>query len=413
MWTKWALSALIVACALGVTVLPKIRPGRWYIEPKTNSNFAEAIAWLDGRLDLPQHFLDTVLHEGKVYSVYPPAFTLISLAAIAPQKLVLEPGQPPFMLPALLVVLIFLPLPVLGFWMFARCTKDPVYTAMWTVYWLAGSALLPVLVRCEDGSMYYVNHVLSQTGLLLVLGDLAGRRRIWVALIGLVLASWSRQLMIAYLVPIAWVILRRLEPNRRLRWLVVTAVVAAIIIGGLMLLNTLKFGHPLESGYTYLFEQWLPKYHDAAEVHGLFSPRYAASNAWYMFCALPRADFELLPAFKLQWRPQDYGTSLLFTTPVVLFVLIDARRWWLDGLRRWWMLATVPVLVAVLCYQNTGWPQPGYHRFVLDLLLPWLVVVAGGCTTPRRTWMVAAMLAWSVAYFQMICQLELPGGGVG
>jgi hypothetical protein len=414
MGVQWLLSALIVGCAVGALVIPKIRPTRWYINGGTNSNFAEAVALLEtGRLNLPGHFLDTAEHEGKYYNVYPPAFTLISLALLAPEKAVLEAGQEYFMLPVLQFVVLVLPLPVLGFWAFARCTKDPARTAIWTVYWLAGSALLPTLVRCDNGSVYFVNHVISQTGLLLILGDLAGRRRIWVALLGLILAGWSRQLMIAYVIPIIWVIARQIEPSRRRRWLIVTAVVAGVLVGGLMLLDTLKFGNPFETGYGYVFDQWRPRYYSDETAHGLFSLRYIPSNVWYLFAALPRPRFEFIPAPKLDWSTQDFGVSLLLTMPVVVFVLIDARRWWRDGYRRWWMLATLPVLAAVLCYQNSGWPQPGFHRFALDFVLVWLAVIAGGPTTGRRTWVVATMLAWSVLYFQITCQIGLPGGGVG
>jgi hypothetical protein len=412
---QWLLSALIVACAVGVLVVPQIRPSRWYIDPLTNSNFAEATSLLlQGDLGLDAFVRDTVIYEGEVYSVYPPAFTFISLAMIAPQKFTLGPDDPPFMLPALLIVVIFVPLPILAFWMFARCTKDPARTGMWTLYWLAGCATLPVLVRCYDGSMYYVNHAVSQTGLLLIFGGLAGKSRIWISLIGLVVAAWSRQLTLAYVIPILWVVLRQRGGRSRLIGLIAVLATVGVIGGVLMLLNGLKFGDPFESGYTYLFEQWPPAYYeydDGQPTHGLFSVHYALKNLWYMFVALPGTQSQFLPALRFQWWPQNYGISLFCTSPVLLLVLFDVRRWWRDGLCRWVMLATLPVIAALLCYQNTGWPQPGYHRFSLDFVLPWMMVVAAGRPSPRRMWLVAAMLAWSVWYYQVACQLKLPGGG--
>ena len=54
---RWALSAAIVALIVLVMVAPKARLSRWYIYPGGNSNFAEALAWLDGRLDSGHVFL--------------------------------------------------------------------------------------------------------------------------------------------------------------------------------------------------------------------------------------------------------------------------------------------------------------------------------------------------------------------
>jgi hypothetical protein len=288
--------------------------------------------------------------------------------------------------------------------MFARCTGSPVWTAVWTLYWLIGSPMLPALERCGDGAMYFVNHALSQTGLLLLLGGVLSRPRprVGVSLVGLVLASWSRHLTFLYVVALLWAVFRRFEPGRRWPRLVAIALVAALIVGLPLVLNTLKFGHPLDAGYGYIFKDMQTAADTKVQQWGLFNLHYLQKDAWHLFCAVPGLSGELLPTLRIEWEFSEHGNSILFTTPVLLFILFDVRRWWKDGLSRWLMVPTAGVLVAILTYQNTGYYQPGFHRFALDFLLPWMVVIAGRTATPRRTWLIAVMLAWSVAYFQMV-----------
>jgi len=63
------------------------------------------------------------------------------------------------------------------------------------------------------------------------------------------------------------------------------------------------------------------------------------------------------------------------------------------------MLATLPILLAHLCYHSPGHLACGYNRFALDFLPVWLVVAAPWTRGDRRTWFTIGCTAWSVWYF--------------
>ena len=106
-------------------------------------------------------------------------------------------------------MLVALPLPCLGFWAFRQVLGRAEWAAVLTAYWLLGTPTLPALVDCQSGGINPLNHLLASGGLMLIAGDLLGRRRMWPAAVGIVIAVWSRPHMVFYgiaVLVVAWLV---------------------------------------------------------------------------------------------------------------------------------------------------------------------------------------------------------------
>ncbi|MHC4093426.1 MAG: hypothetical protein ACYSVY_24670 [Planctomycetota bacterium] len=367
----------------------------WHLHPGLNVNVAEARAWLAGRLELDdaagpmQRPWDTAVYRDKVYSHFPPAFTLLSVLVL--------PWSPVGFPHLLLVALLVLPLPGLAYLLFLRRTGRPLTATLVTVCYLLGTSLLPVVTwAVRSGQMYHVNHALSQVGLLIFLLELFGRRRIWLGGFALALAFWSRQLTLAYALPLVWMAYANV-PDRR-RWRSRVALALAITVGMVSLpltLNALKFGHPLDTGYRHVYAGREDKLSREAE-HGIFSLHFVPRNLYYTNLGLPRF-YDIGGHWHL--RPNMEATGIWWTTPLLIYLLVFWRRIGRSGPGRTALLAVALIWVALLCYHSTGWEQRGYNRYSLDYVPMMLALVAPYCQRGRLRWVTPAAVAWSIAYF--------------
>src|ERR1041384_8617084 len=73
---------LLLLIGLHLAVGQWLRLTEWRVRPESNTNFAEALAWRHGRLDLPARIHDSALYNGRIYSVNPPLFSFLSYAAL-------------------------------------------------------------------------------------------------------------------------------------------------------------------------------------------------------------------------------------------------------------------------------------------------------------------------------------------
>ncbi|MCK6456544.1 MAG: hypothetical protein L6Q92_08455 [Phycisphaerae bacterium] len=391
---------LLTLAGLQVALGPKVRLSQWELSGEKNAGVAEGAAWLDGRLDLPfsggdpRHDRphDTALFDGKVYNVFPPLVSMLT-AALGPLHRALL-GRADVWVPWTYVAIAFWPLPIVAYAVFRRQVGDAAWAGLLVASYLGGTAVLPNLCFARFGHLGQVNHVLSQVGLLIFAADVLGRRRLWPGLIGLAIAAWSRQMTLLYVLPLLWI--------ARQRGRFALAVIGLTVIAAPMLtLNQLKFGSPIDFGYRYIYEGRAADEPMAERClrYGTFSPRFAGENAYYLFAALPSAEWSLT---QLLVRPGTMGTSLLVTTPLVVMVLLGAAEWWRDARRRLLMLATLPVLAGLLCYHSPGFMQVGYNRFALDFLPVWLVVIAPQLRGGWRTGLTLGCTAWSLLYFQAV-----------
>ncbi len=386
---------------------------RWKQTTAWNPAFLEGLAWSHGQLSLPHRLWDTAYLESaeKVYNVFPPLQSLLGLAAVGLARL--SGDDAPFPETRLFPLLVFgLPLPIAGYWVFRRRTRSNLWGVVLTVAWLLGTAVRPCINEARNDGVHHINHLLSQIGLLLLAGELLGRRRLWLTLIGLAIAAWSRQLTIIY----AFAVLvaasypspereRRVQMprdthgNLLLTRLSLAFAGLAVIVAVPAALNWAKVGRPFSGGYELIY---VGRDHGLAKdvrAHGLFSPTFLTRNAYYMNAALPigRAEDGLLA-----WRPAEYGTSLWIGTPLLALALVGVRTWWREPAARAMMLCTLPVIAALLLYHGTGQRQYGYWRFSLDFAPVWLVAAAPWLASGWRRWVTLPCTAWSVAYFVMV-----------
>lgn len=387
---------LLLLVALHLVSSPLVELSKWTAAADSNSAVAEAVAWHDGRLTLPTRLHDTALFEGRIYNVFPPLFTLLSYAALGLGKpLGTAAGQ--FYAPWY-VILVALPLPLAGYWAFRKAGVRSAWAACFTFFWIVGTPILPCLVSARNGGISQINHLLSQTGIMLIAGSMIAGRRQWPAWVGLVIAAWSRPLAIFYALGMAMSYRRHPSASGRGRYIGL-ALAVAVALALPMGLSWAKFGTPLDSGYKYLYEGRVDELARAGQ-RALFATEFLPRNAWYMNCETPSWQ---LGGFGLRPDVSPHGASIWMTMPLLVFILIDARRWWAVPTQRAIVLSTLPIIAGLLMFHGTGYIQPGYYRFALDFIPAWLVVIAARCDEgARRKGVTIAAMAWSALYFNIV-----------
>jgi len=359
--------------------------------PRDNPQIAEAQAWWDGRMSLAERYWDTALVDGRVYTHFPPLFSIVS-AIFVP----FSEGVPRWAVFWLVVV----PIPLLAYLLFLQCARSPLPAATMTIGLVCGTSLWPVMNRVlVAGSPWFVNQALATIGNLLFLLDYTGRRRIWLGAVGLVLAGLSRQLTVFYFPALIALASRGghgANPGERGR--ISSALIglsAVLAVTGA--LNTLKFGRPWDSGYMHIYEGRDDPLCRDARTYGIFSFHYVPRNLYYANVGAPQR-----VGRQNAWRPNPHGTGIWWTTPLLIWLLINFRRLWADRDARWLMLCSAAVFVALMCYHSTGYAQRGYNRYSLDYVPVWLALIGPGCFQGRRRWISLAMILWSVWYFAWV-----------
>lgn len=423
----WREALAIVAAAL-ILELAQGLGARWFgwYPSELNPAFAEGREWWAGRLDIPDRILDTAYDPatGRIYNAYPPLLSIISFVAHAPL-----PGRAqPISFPEYLPLLLFgLPLPIIGYWAFSRLTRGPWWPAIMTLGWLGGTAMIGVTRLARNCDIYHLNHILAQYGLLLMTVELLTRRRMWVMMLGLGIAAWTRQLAILFMPAVlaaAWwwgdappasgqsdgsdqrqnarpdpsgrrVPAESTRRSRMMAFVVGMFLIAVVPIA----LSWAKFGRPWRSGYELLYLDLNPELYERVRNHGLFSTAFAARNAYFMNVDIPGWEW-------VGWRPRPLpsvqGTSMWYTSPILALIWLGLPAWWRDPARRTLMLCSLAVLAGHICYHTSGETAAGYYRFALDYIPVWMAVAAGWLTTGWRRWATLACFAWSVTYFGLL-----------
>ena len=150
-----------------------------------------------------------------------------------------------------------------------------------------------------------------------------------------------------------------------------------LLVGGLLLAiyNLRRFDDPLEFGHRYLQVAWTPR----IERWGLFNYHYLARNLAVMWTSLPWLSSQP-PRFLIS----GHGLALWLTTPNLLWTLWSSR---LPKTLVFCWAALLPVALANLFYQNSGWLQFGY-RFSLDYMVLLFVILAlGGRRFGKGFWL--------------------------
>lgn len=421
---------LLMMVAIQVALGPKIQLSQWEINADSNAGVAEGVAWMHGHFDIPpvkNHELqwdyppvdkdrvddpEARLHDtaynpndGKYYNVFPPLFSLLTIATWPFHQYV---GMPETMWrPEMMALLIYWPLCITAFVVFYRRLRHPVWAAVLAFALIGGTPILPNLNETRHGLLGQMDHVVSQIGLLILAADLLGKQRIWPALIGLFISTYTRQITFLYGILILFVAFRRYGA----KGFVLAGLGLSVIAGPLLTLNYKKFGNPLDFGYKNIYAGREDGYMGArCLTYGTFSPKFILGvdgghgNLYYMHLAPPMIGDVSLTTFNVHDANQN-GTSMWIATPMAFWVFIAIAGWWREKNARWLMLATIPIMIGLAMYHSPGYMEHGYNRFALDFLPIWLLVVAPysiGGKNRWRTWLTLAFAAWGVLYFNLI-----------
>lgn len=403
----------------------------WKAESGSNPAFQEGLAWRFGRTDLRYHLLDSALNpaDGRYYNVYPPFLSVIGFASAltipASMPMPDQASMPVFHWIPFLVV--GLPVPFAAYYAFLNRAGSSFWAAALTISLIGGTAILPCFVNARFGYLSHMNHLVSQTGLLLLINETLHRRRLGIMVTGLIMSAWTRQLTIVYSAIALLLMMMELSPEKagsdstcssspgrplklsgaRRRFIrpAIFGCALASVVAVQLGLNWLKFGSPLDSGYTHLYDDRTTPNALNAQAHGLFSVNFVPSNAYYMNLATP---WKIGDEGRWVWDSSPFGASVWLSTPIALLALLGVRRWWRDRAARLLMLGSGAIIAVHLLYHNTGWVQTGYYRFALDYLPAWILVATPFLTSGWRRWATLGCTAWSLTYFALVHFLNHP-----
>ncbi|MEE9294555.1 MAG: hypothetical protein V3W34_06310, partial [Phycisphaerae bacterium] len=240
---------------------------------------AEAKSWLNGRADLPARIWDTAVIDGRFFNVFPPMMTFVSAVC-----LLASPEGVPF---TVLSALFVLPIPGLAYLLFLRrCATVVGAVVMACIFVLGTSEFLIIWRVTQSAKACQLNNAVTQLGLLIFLIDYYGRRRFWLGGMGLLVMGWARFTMLAFLVPYLW----GLRERAWSKGLLGGAAFCVVLLAVPAVVNTVRFGHPLEIGFQQIYQgrqddpaDWLAR--DGGKA--LFSIRYVPRNLYWMNLGFP------------------------------------------------------------------------------------------------------------------------------
>lgn len=356
---------------------------------ETNAYALMAEAFLSGRLDVSGCFdVDCAIFDGRTYIIFPPAPAVIA----APFVALFGVSFAGFVLLATALSGVAIAL----WWRIFRAMKVERETAVWLLLAMAfGTPLYFVTIR-GDGVWFFAQSSAFLATTLAIWAVLVKRNLVLAgACVGF--AFLSRQMTIFVLPFLFALSLKPEEPLISFRRSHVLAVLklgvpVAIAVGIYLLLNYVRFGHPLDTGYGYIgvipnAETFLT---DRIDAFGLFSSEYVLFNAFHLFFQGFHVDFAGAHLTELG-QIDILGTSLLAASPFVLLVVFAP-------LRR-------PVVIAALCalamivpmlfYHSNGFTQFNVQRYVLDWM-PMLVFALALAIRPALRPALAVLATYAI-----------------
>jgi hypothetical protein len=391
------LGALVVAflAVLGLGVLHETGG--------TNSYAALADSWLHGRLDSDGCFQsDCAYFGGRSFIIFPPLPAVIALPFVA----LFGSGFHGF-LP--LAVLALAASGVLWWRIAARLTGARDLTMLLVLVVLFATPLFFVTLRSD-----HVWFLAQSFGFLFTSAALycaLMSRNTLLAGLFIAASFLCRQMTILYL-PFLYVLLLDEEPLFRIdgaavKRLLALAAFPLVAIAAYMAYNYARFSAPMETGYSYLYNdpghvsQFIA--HRVLEL-GLFSPHYLLFNVVYMFLAGPHVEFT--GRYMTEFAGFDTnGASLFLVTPLLLVAFL--ARWERSF---WFGLATCAVILGLtLLYHSNGYSQYSAQRYALDWLPILLIFVARGMK-PAYAGPLAVLTVYAMA---VTLGMIVVGGVVG
>ena len=358
----------------------------------------EAQSLWKGTFQLSERRHDTAEFEGRVYSYFPPMYTFLAALFV------------PFFggVPHLFFVVLAGVLATLAYLLFLRLTGSVAWAVVLSLGFVIGTSHWPVVDQMLRGARpYHVNHVLASIGVLLILLTLSSQRWFPAACLGLVLAGLSRQMTMAYALPLGWLAWQGARVGRGWAPLILATASVATVAGVTMAINGAKFANPLDSGYIHNYVGRDDAFAWDAREHGLFSGHYVLRNLYHVTIAPPQLH-AIEMAGRREWhlRSDELGAGVFWTTPLLLFAVFAWRAIRCDKLKLALLGAVAAIFVALLLWHGTGSVQKGYHRYAMDFVPGLFFLLVPGCLATRhRRWLTVLAVSWSIFYFAVLLPL--------
>jgi hypothetical protein len=239
------------------------------------------------------------------------------------------------------------------------------------------------------GTSWYFAHIVTTTFLLLAVSEALDKKRMWLVGLFLGLAGMVRFTALFALPFFLWLIWRpvapaplderrktkdeRTLPSSSNKWLQCAALLVplACCIVLLGVYNYLRFGNPLENGYSLATLSFAAL--AQARAQGIFSLVHVPKNLFMLLLqgpvAYPTADAPVLQPPYVQ--PSTWGMGLFFTSPALIYIFKARIK---EPIVQACWLAVVCIMIPIVTYYGIGWVQFGY-RYALDFT-PFLILLA-------------------------------------
>jgi len=350
----------VLAAAVGIMAFTGLWPTG---ENPYKSYTLQALAWLNGRLDLGQDYpwLELAVVDGRYFVSFPPFPSVVLL----PFAAIFGPDTPDHM--------ISLAFTLLGAAYASRLAREVrcsrALAPALCLYLCNGYMFIAV-----QGWVWFIAQTMCFTLSLMALtharrGEGCRAMTCWACAVG------CRPMVIVYFPVLVYVLMRgwrRRYPKGRMKavWLLPAVCIGLVY----MALNALRFGNPLEFGHSYL-----PEFTRSAA--GQFSLTYLPENLAQLF-RLPQTGGE---GGALRFYTYDCQAFWLISPMLVVFLLAwgcAVARHKRAFLRRALPLCAAVHLMIVLCHRTLGGWQFG-NRYLLDMM-PWLFYGVLAMAPPGR-----------------------------
>ena len=385
--------ATLVICAV-VSERPLWQPGRVF-GPAESVQIEEAQALWRGTFALSERRHDTAEFEGRVYSYFPPMYTFLAGLFVP-----FFDGVPHFFFVALAGLLV-----VLTYALILRLSGSAAWAVVFALAFIVGTSHWPVLDRMlREAKPYSVNHVLASIGVVLILLVMVSHRWFVLVGVGLVVAGLSRQMTVAFAVPLCYLAWQEGRQGRGWSKLALVVASVAVVASVTMTINAAKFANPFDSGYIHNYVGRDDAFARDAREFGLFSAHYVPRNLYYLSVAPPQLH-RIEIGEEPQWflRADEMGAGILLTTPLLIFAFFGWSRVKEDRVRLLLLCSIAAIFVALLFWHGTGNVQKGFHRYSLDFVPALFFLLVPVClATTRRKWLTVAAVSWSILYFAVL-----------
>jgi hypothetical protein len=345
--------------------------------------FAQSL--LHGHLYLPpmEYYGDMVHYGDHYYLPYPPLPSFL----LMPFLIVLGPNQINTVAIATLISCINL---YLIYRILVRLNVSRAYFNWLVLGFIFGTGYWLALFNSHH--VYSFAHIVSILFQLLLINELLGKRRWWLAGILIGCTFLTRQFTIFYaFFALGYLFYANRQEGNKLPWkdVLLFLLPVGFCLGIYMIYNYVRFGNVFDTGYSHILFMGVLK--ERVDQYGVFSIRYFLFNLYSV----------LLKGFNIEFEGKTYlnikdmdlwGTSLLAASP---FLIASLRASWPRLIKTASWITILIILTGQLFYHNNGWEQVNTSRFTLDFL-PLLFVLTALGVKEIPMWLFKSMVVYAV-----------------